>query len=408
MEERLLENKSGLSWFVSAMQQSTTIQGRARRREYWWFQLFVSIIGLGLMLMPLITIGVVGLYSIESEIPADAYLLFAPAILMGMLALGFIIITMVPSLTVLIRRMHDNDMPGWVVLLQLVPLGEFALLYFCLKSGTPGQNRYGSNPKSPKLLDPNAETVEEASAKPPVKHTVATNILSLISPIYGFILARSFRNEHKSVSSMLIKWSAAGMVVAILLTTGITALLYLDAKETEHLLSAKAASILEGEEYFYEGIFYDGGTMDGDTLGMAAQGDDFVFVFYDPSGQEYARVAGFEGWGYEYDATQDTYVSYSDYDNVTYAFPALTYEDSGMAKVELLNGVNDNALKYEEYSYENGSDKATIRFYFQNDKLYCIEESFTGMDGNETSEVIVIKEIKDSVPLEWFEVDGVY
>lgn len=408
MEERLLQNRSGLSWFISAMQRSTTIDGRARRREYWWFQLFIAIISLGLMLIPLATILMMGIYSIESRITSDAYLMAAPAILLGLLSLGFVIITMVPGLTVLIRRMHDNDMPGWIVLLQLVPLGEFALLFFCLRNGTPGQNRYGHNPKMPVTHEPNVGPEGESLAKPPVKHPLATNIFSLLSPIYGLILARSFRQEHKTLSSTIAKWAAAGLVITILITTGTTALLYVDAKETESLLSGEVVEILEGEEYFYEGTFYDGGDMDGDTLGMAAQGDDFVFVFYDTSGQEYARVAGFEGLGYEYDATKDEYVNYSDYDDATYAYPDLNYEKTGTAKVKLLRGINDSELIYEEFIYESNAEVATIRFYFENNKLYCIEENFTDMDGYEFSEVVVIKELKDNVPKEWFEVDGVH
>lgn len=408
MEERLLENRSGFSWFVSAMQQSTTIDGRARRREYWWFQLFIAIIGLGLMLVPLATILVVGIYSIESTIPAVAYLYSAPAILLGLLALGFVMITIVPGLTVLIRRMHDNDMPGWIILLELVPLGEFAILFFCLRNGTPGQNRYGYNPKMPVAHEPKIGPEGEILVEPPVKHPVATNILSLLSPVYGYILARSFRKEHKALSSALAKWSAAGLIITILITAGITALLYVDAKETDSLLSGEVVSILEGEEYYYEGTFYDGSDLDGDTLGMAALGDDFVFVFYDTNGQEYARIIGVDGLGYDYSVTLDEYSRYADYDDVSYAYPTLNYEKSGTAKVELLRGVNDNPMKYEEYSYASGSDDATIRFYYVNHKLYCIEESFTDTDGYAVSEVVVIEKLTDTVPEGWFDLDGIY
>ena len=396
MEERLLENRSGFSWFVDGMLKSMTIEGRARRREYWWFALFTLLIGLALCVIPLIAIGAATFYSVESTIQSSTYLFFAPAILLGVLFIGFELVTMVPGLTVLIRRMHDNDMPGWVVLVEMLPLGEFAILYFCLRNGTVGQNRYGHDPK------------EMEAQQSPIKHIGATSLLSFLSPVYGFIMAHLVRKENKSVSSTLSRWSAAGLIITILFTAGITALLYLDAKETDNLLSVKAASILEGDEYYYEGTFYDGGDLDGDTLGLAAQGDDFVFVFYDTSGEEYARIAGFEGFGYQYDATQDKYVSYPDYDDVTYAYPDLTYQKSGTAVMDLLRGVNDNALKYEEYSYTSGSDEAIVRFYFQNEKLYCMEESFTDTDGYEVSEVVVIKEIKDSVPLEWFAVDGVY
>ena len=186
MDEFTTENRSGFSWFAEAMQKSLTIQGRARRKEYWWYTLFTMIIGLGLVIVPLATIGVVSLYYMESTIQSTTYWFFVPAILLGFLFIGFEIVTMVPGFTVLIRRMHDNGMPGWIVLSELIPLGEFAILFFCLRNGTAGQNRYGQDPKRIKSQDTDLKDAMKPGDEPlaastavnePIKPTGVFNLL---------------------------------------------------------------------------------------------------------------------------------------------------------------------------------------------------------------------------------------
>src|SRR5215204_5898732 len=55
---------------------------------------------------------------------------------------------LIPTLAVTVRRLHDIDRSGWWILIGLVPLiGVIVLLVFALLDGTPGDNRYGPNPK---------------------------------------------------------------------------------------------------------------------------------------------------------------------------------------------------------------------------------------------------------------------
>jgi uncharacterized membrane protein YhaH (DUF805 family) len=54
----------------------------------------------------------------------------------------------IPSLAVTVRRLHDQDKSGWLVLLPLIPLvGGIILLVFMLLEGTQGPNRFGPDPK---------------------------------------------------------------------------------------------------------------------------------------------------------------------------------------------------------------------------------------------------------------------
>ncbi len=94
--------------------------GRARRSEYWWFVLFVTIIESAL-------------YFVFIPLPEVGFALLA------ILALAIIL----PSLAVTVRRLHDTDRSGWWFLIQLIPFGGLVLLVFMVLSGTSGTNRYG-------------------------------------------------------------------------------------------------------------------------------------------------------------------------------------------------------------------------------------------------------------------------
>jgi uncharacterized membrane protein YhaH (DUF805 family) len=54
-----------------------------------------------------------------------------------------------PSLAVTVRRLHDTDRSGWWILLNLIPIvGALIVLIFTCLDGTPGDNRFGPNPKA--------------------------------------------------------------------------------------------------------------------------------------------------------------------------------------------------------------------------------------------------------------------
>lgn len=50
--------------------------------------------------------------------------------------------------SLMIRRLHDINWSGWLSLITLIPLAGFVLaLILLFKSGTKGNNKYGSEPK---------------------------------------------------------------------------------------------------------------------------------------------------------------------------------------------------------------------------------------------------------------------
>lgn len=120
-----------MNWYMEALRKYATFTGRARRKEYWFFQLFVLLVVMVLSLAD----RMLGVLDEESGI--------------GLLSGLFSLAMFIPSLAVSIRRLHDTDRTGWWALLYFVPLlGFLVLLVFFLQDGTRGTNRYGEDPKA--------------------------------------------------------------------------------------------------------------------------------------------------------------------------------------------------------------------------------------------------------------------
>ena len=124
-----------MDWFLTVVQDHyADFSGRARRKEYWMFQL----VSVGIILGLLFLTGVLGTVSETlAMVGAAAYVLAA---------LGL----MVPSLAVAVRRLHDTGRSGWWYLVVFVPfVGPFVMLYFLVIEGDSGPNAYGPDPKNP-------------------------------------------------------------------------------------------------------------------------------------------------------------------------------------------------------------------------------------------------------------------
>lgn len=64
------------------------------------------------------------------------------------LTIIYSILTILPSLAVGARRLHDSGKSAWWLLIGLIPFlgGIILLIFFCLDS-EEGDNRFGENPK---------------------------------------------------------------------------------------------------------------------------------------------------------------------------------------------------------------------------------------------------------------------
>ncbi len=112
-----------MEWYLKVLRQYAHFEGRARRREYWYFALFNVLVALGLGLIDgALGIGVLGpLYSLA---------------------------VLIPGLAVSVRRLHDTGRSGWWLLIALVPIiGVIVLLVLMCLDSEAGANQYGPSPK---------------------------------------------------------------------------------------------------------------------------------------------------------------------------------------------------------------------------------------------------------------------
>ncbi|HOK77375.1 MAG TPA: DUF805 domain-containing protein [Verrucomicrobiota bacterium] len=113
-----------MHWYLEALKKYAVFEGRARRREYWFFVLFNLIISFVLGFIE-------GLFG-------------GPGVLGAIYGLAVLI----PGIAVAVRRLHDTGRSGWWLLIGLVPVvGFIVLLVFMVMDSTPGPNQYGPNPK---------------------------------------------------------------------------------------------------------------------------------------------------------------------------------------------------------------------------------------------------------------------
>ena len=93
--------------------------GRALRSEYWYWVLFTVLGAI-----------VAGIIDVVLSI----------SVISGLFGLA----TILPSLAVQVRRLHDLDRTGWWIFLGVIPLiGWIILIIWYCSRGTAGPNRFG-------------------------------------------------------------------------------------------------------------------------------------------------------------------------------------------------------------------------------------------------------------------------
>ena len=119
-----------MEWFLKVVRDNyANFDGRARRKEYWMFVLINFIISCVLGIL--------------------AYVANVFYYLSVIVSLALII----PSIAVGVRRLHDINKSGWMLLLCLIPFVNFYLIYLLFLEGDKGPNEYGADPKADEHQD---------------------------------------------------------------------------------------------------------------------------------------------------------------------------------------------------------------------------------------------------------------
>lgn len=119
-----------MNFFIAALKKYADFSGRARRQEYWMFILFYILFYIAAAIID-------GLIISSAGVPFPAFIFIY--------ALAMII----PTLAISVRRMHDINKSGAMILVSLIPLiGGIWFLILTVTEGTTGDNQYGPDPKA--------------------------------------------------------------------------------------------------------------------------------------------------------------------------------------------------------------------------------------------------------------------
>ena len=122
--------KSLFTYFIEAFTKNyVNFKGRARRKEYWGFTLFYALIFAILGAFAFTGIGVI-------------------------LFLVVFVVTLPPSISLTVRRLHDINLSGWFTLYMLIMLipviGEVIAIIISIVigvvQGSAESNKFGENP----------------------------------------------------------------------------------------------------------------------------------------------------------------------------------------------------------------------------------------------------------------------
>ena len=148
-----------MKYYLEVLKKYAVFTGRASRQEYWMFFLFNVIIGIVLSIVDAVASTKYSYYT-ASGLP----------IKIGYIQNLYSLVVLLPNLAVSVRRLHDVNKSGKLLLLLLVPtvllfwaalagafplvalmgvvilgIGIWFLVLYCTK-GTEGPNKYGEDP----------------------------------------------------------------------------------------------------------------------------------------------------------------------------------------------------------------------------------------------------------------------
>jgi len=126
-----------MRWYLEALKKYAVFSGRARRKEYWMFILFNTLVSCALVVLDLLTGTAV------------------KSVGLGALSGLYTLAIFIPGFAVAVRRLHDIGRSGWWLLINLIPLiGGIIFLVFSVTEGQRGDNRYGPDPKGRMAASP--------------------------------------------------------------------------------------------------------------------------------------------------------------------------------------------------------------------------------------------------------------
>ncbi len=138
-----VKNYNLISAYTEMFKNYAKFEGRSRRSEYWYAVLANWIIVM--VVYMILFIPIMSDIATNGE-PTGVSLTLS--IVVGLVLMVYAFASLVPSLALGVRRLHDIGKSGWYMLMGLIPyVGSIILIVFMATDSQKGPNQYGSNPK---------------------------------------------------------------------------------------------------------------------------------------------------------------------------------------------------------------------------------------------------------------------
>jgi len=122
-----------MNWYLKCFKQYSDFSGRARRTEFWMFNLFTLI---------------VAFICVFCDIFLGFDIMTDPEFFNGPITNIYLLASLLPGLSVIVRRLHDVGKSGWMYFLVLIPIiGPIWVFVLLVTDSQPGENKWGPNPK---------------------------------------------------------------------------------------------------------------------------------------------------------------------------------------------------------------------------------------------------------------------
>tara|TARA_B100000768_G_scaffold139455_1_gene130761 strand:- start:5145 stop:5519 length:375 start_codon:yes stop_codon:yes gene_type:complete len=123
-----------MKYYLQALKNYSNFKGRARRKEYWMFTLIFTLI----LIFATIIDNLVG----------TTFEIAGFDLGYGWVYLIVGLLNLLPSLSLIVRRLHDVGKSGWFYFIILIPVIGFIWIFILsIKEGDQGNNLYGPDPK---------------------------------------------------------------------------------------------------------------------------------------------------------------------------------------------------------------------------------------------------------------------